>query len=250
MAEKCGEAAAMPGADVGDRIRQDDPSLAALDRPQGGRRRLLGHYCNSLFVDHAFIRLVYKNMFQLTPQMWRSSQPTPGHIAQAARLGVRTVINLRGRREQCGSWQLEKAACDRHGLTMVDFKITSRDMPKKEALRDARELFRSIQYPALLHCKAGSDRAGFMSVLYLFIHENLPLAEAMGQLHWRFGHVRQAKTGMLDFFFESYAAHAAANPGSDFWQWVDEVYDPAELKSRFMTSWWANTLVDRLLKRE
>jgi protein tyrosine phosphatase (PTP) superfamily phosphohydrolase (DUF442 family) len=231
--------------------------LPANDRPRPAldtRRARFDRYVNMLFVDHAFIRLLYKNMHPVSDRMYRSSQPTPGHLAEAARMGIRTVINLRGRRDDCGSWVLEDRACRELGLTLVDFPVNSRDAPKKLNLHRARAIWDSIEYPALMHCKAGSDRVGFMSALYLLVHEQRPLSEAMGQLSLKYGHVRQAKTGILDHFYESFAAHTAGfdRPVTveDFYQWLDEVYDPPAMKSQFMATWWASTLVDRILRRE
>ncbi|MEE3625714.1 sulfur transferase domain-containing protein [Nitrospirillum sp. BR 11752] len=211
-------------------------------------------YLNSFFKDHAFIRMIYKNMFQISPRLYRSSQPTPRHIAQAARLGVRTVINLRGRRDNCGSWVLEDEACARQGLALVNFPVNSRDAPKKHILHQAREIWRDAQYPVLMHCKAGSDRVGFMSVLYLFVHEGVPLRTALGQLSPKYGHLRHAKTGILDHFFETFLAYAEGQriePTVDaFYQWVDDVYDPPAFKKTFMTRWWASVLADKVLRRE
>ena len=66
----------------------------------------------------------------------------------------------------------------------------------------ARDLFNSIEKPALMHCKSGADRAGLMAALYVLIHCKKPVAEAMKQLSLRYLHVRQAKTGMLDSFLK------------------------------------------------
>ena len=54
----------------------------------------------------------------------------------------------------------------------------------------------------LMHCKSGADRAGLMSVLYRFLHEGVPLKEATQELSLKYGHFRQADTGILDYFFE------------------------------------------------
>ena len=35
-----------------------------------------------------------------------------------------------------------------------------------------------------------------------------------------------------------------------FFDWVETVYDPVELKRSFHASGWANRLVDRVLRRE
>ncbi|QJE73497.1 dual specificity protein phosphatase family protein [Aerophototrophica crusticola] len=213
------------------------------------KRALFGRYVNSLFKDHAFIRMAYKNMFQISPKMWRSSQPTPAHVAAAAKMGIKTIINLRGRRDDCGSYYLEKRACEKYGITLVDFPVNSRDAPKKEKMLEAREIWSRIEYPALMHCKAGSDRVGFMSALYLYVHEGVPIEQAVKQLHWRFGHLKQAKTGILDHFWETYRAHDKATP-TEFFEWVEKHYDPVAFKAGFMAQWWANVLTDRIIRRE
>ncbi|HYC05562.1 MAG TPA: sulfur transferase domain-containing protein [Azospirillaceae bacterium] len=217
--------------------------------PARTARAVARHFLNSIFKDHAFIRMIYMNAFDVSPNMRRSGQPTPAQIRDAARQGIRTIVNLRGRRENCGSWVLEEEACRRHGVRLVDFPVNSRDVPKKETLHKAREMFASIEYPALMHCKAGADRVGFMSALYLLVHERRPLEDAVRQLDWRYGHFRQAKTGILDYFFDAYRDHIRQDP-VDFYTWVDQVYDPPALKTRFMSQWWANVLNEKVLRRE
>lgn len=223
----------------------------AIKRGRGdmsnGWSRALGHF-ESIFIDHSCFRALYSNTHQISPNMWRASQLSPSQVGRAARLGIKTVLNLRGERD-CASFILEAEACAKHGLALVNFPVNSRDMPKKETLLKARELFRTMQYPAILHCKSGADRAGLMSALFLFVHEGRSLEEATRQLHWKYGHFKQAKTGILDYFFELYAAYNERNP-IDFWEWVEKVYDPEEGKRSFRSKEWANTVVDRLLHRE
>jgi protein tyrosine/serine phosphatase len=201
-----------------------------------------------LFLDHAVFRFVWTSRVEVAPGLFRSNQPMPFQLAREARRGTRTILNLRGARI-CGSYALEAEACARNRLTLVDFPVNSRDVPKRETIRAARELFQRIEYPALMHCKSGADRAGLMSVLYLVMIKGEPVEAALRHLSWRFGHVRQAKTGILDFFFERYLEDAKTS-GIDFFTWSQTVYDPAEVKSHFMSQWWANLFVDKLLRRE
>ena len=199
-------------------------------------------------VDHGFVRAVYSNTHCVTPDLWRSSQPAPYQLRRYARDGIRTVINLRGASET-GSYHLEADACRRYGLRLVDFSVNSRDAPRKEVLLKAPRLFEEIEYPALLHCKSGADRAGLMSALFLMLREGRPVDEALGQLSLRFGHVRQAKTGILDFFLEQYRDYAAEWP-IGFMDWVDQIYDPDAVRQAFHSRGWANWLVDRVLRHE
>jgi protein tyrosine/serine phosphatase len=205
-------------------------------------------YLDLSLVDHGFIRSIYSNTHRVTPDLWRSSQPAPYQLRRFAGAGIRTVVNLRGASDT-GSYRLEAAACERYGLTLVDLSINSRDTPSKEKLHRAQALFEDIAYPALLHCKSGADRAGLMSALYLMLREGRPVQEALRQLSLRFGHIRQARTGILDFFLEQYRDYAAATP-IPFMDWVDRVYEPAAVRHAFHSRGWANLLVDRVLRHE
>ncbi|MGB2509193.1 MAG: fused DSP-PTPase phosphatase/NAD kinase-like protein [Candidatus Puniceispirillaceae bacterium] len=197
--------------------------------------------------DHGVLRLAWHNLHQIDAQMWRSNQPTPGRVEQAAKAGIKTIINLRGPRND-GGWKLEAEACKKANITLIDFTARSRAAPDKEMLYGARDLFNSIEKPALMHCKSGADRAGLMAALYVLIHCKKPVAEAMKQLSLRYLHVRQAKTGMLDSFFETYAPYEAQ--GMAFFDWVDTIYDPKALHDEFMARPWAEKLVDGILRRE
>jgi protein tyrosine/serine phosphatase len=201
-----------------------------------------------LLVDHGIFRLAYLNAHRVTPRLWRSAQPAPHQIARFASLGVKTIVNLRGGREH-GSWPLQKEACERHGIRLVDFILRSRGAPERETILSAKAFFESLQEPALVHCKSGADRAGFFSALYLLLHEKLPLDEAMRQLSLRYGHFRFAKTGILDAFFEAYGREGEAK-GISFLDWVETVYDPERLEREFRPGLISSLIADQLIRRE
>jgi protein tyrosine phosphatase (PTP) superfamily phosphohydrolase (DUF442 family) len=214
-------------------------------------RRSLGPsatYLDMLLVDHGIFRLVYANSHKISEKAWRSAQPAPHQLRRFARNGIRTIVNLRGERD-CGSYWLEQEVCARNGLKLVNFQVRSRAAPTREELSGAKRLFDEIEYPMLMHCKSGADRAGLMSVLYRFLHEGVPIEEAKRELSLRYGHIRQADTGILDYFFEKYLQDNAVRP-MPFFEWVDTVYDPEELKRTFHSKGWANRLVNTILQRE
>jgi protein tyrosine phosphatase (PTP) superfamily phosphohydrolase (DUF442 family) len=197
-------------------------------------RRLFGPagcYLDMLFLDHGVFRVVYVNQHRLGERAWRSGQPAPHHVSALARQGLRTIINLRGERF-CGSYWLEKSTCERLGIALINFKIRSRVAPRREDVKAAAELFERIEYPMLLHCKSGADRAGLMSVLYRFLKEEVPLVQAKQELSLRYGHSRLRRAGILDHFFERYIDDNRRRP-MPFLDWVDKVYDPEELLRSF-----------------
>jgi len=116
-------------------------------------------------------------------------------------------------------------------------------------LRGARARFDAIEYAMLMHCISGAYVAGIMSVLYRFLKEGAPLETAKEELSFRYGHIRQADTGVLDYFFERYLADNAKRPIA-FWDWVETVYDADELKRSFSAKGWANRIVNSVLRRE
>jgi protein tyrosine/serine phosphatase len=207
----------------------------------------LNDWAELMLKDHGVLRLAWHNLHEIDDNMWRSNQPTPKRVEQAADLGVKTIINLRGPRND-GGWRLEAEACKKVGITLVDFTARSRAAPDKKMLYAARDLFNSVEMPALMHCKSGADRAGLMAALYLLIRHGRPVAEALQQLSFRYLHVRQAKTGLLDCFLEAYAPYEAK--GMPFFDWVDKIYEPEKLQAEFMSRPWAEKLIDGILRRE
>jgi protein tyrosine/serine phosphatase len=222
-----------------------------IDRtPPWVRRRLgpLFWYLDMLVIDHGIFRLVYVNRHRVGGRAWRSAQPTPRHIRALRRKGLRTIVNLRGER-LCGSYWLEQRVCERKSIALVNFQIRSRAAPTPEEIKAARDLFQRVEYPMLMHCKSGADRVGLMSALYRHFQDGVPIAEAKKELALRYGHFRQADTGILDRFFEQYLEDNARKPMA-FLEWVDTVYDPDEMKRSFRASNWARRLVDQVLRRE
>lgn len=199
--------------------------------------------------DHGFLRIRFRNLHQISDEMWRSNQPSPKHIADHAReRGIKTIINLRGESHK-GYYLLEKEACAEHGIDLVDYQMYSRDTPTREKVHGARDLFDQIRYPALMHCKSGADRAGIMAVLYMHFRKGMPIEQAVEQLSFNYLHVKQGKTGVLDYMFQRYLDDAAQRPMS-FMEWIDGPYDREAIKQDFLRTWKAKLKIDRLLRRE
>jgi protein tyrosine/serine phosphatase len=216
-----------------------------LTTPAGRRRTVLDH----LWKDHAYLRLGFSNAHWISDELVRSNQPWPFQLRAWKARGIRTIINLRG--GMATSFRaLEVDACRRLGLELVDFVIASRDVPTAEKILAARDLFETVRYPALMHCKSGADRAGIMAVFYKHYREGQTIREAVDQLSPRYLHMRAGLTGVLDYIFERYLAEGEP-AGLSFTDWVcSPAYDPAALKSEFRAQWWGKLLTDRILRRE
>ncbi len=210
----------------------------------------VGAWTNALIIDHAIFRFFYNTRYRVTPEFYRSSHPLPYQLRAAKAAGIRSVISLRGDEAHLGSNRLEWESCADEGLKLVHYPIGSRDAPEREQVLAIIDLFATLERPLLVHCKSGADRAGFASTLFLLSQERVPYEVAIRQMSfWHFGHIKQARTGILDHFFETYRVYSEHHDIS-FDDWVREVYDREAVRRSFHSSWWANQLTDFILRRE
>ncbi len=223
----------------------DSDMLPAPPHALTGRTDL---WADSLLKDHAFLRLVWRNFHTVEPgRLYRSNHPLPWQLARTARrYGLKTVINLRGKRN-CGSDRLSREAVRQLGLVQFDHKLESRGAPTAEGIQGLADIYRSMAYPALIHCKAGADRAGLAAALYIILHGGDSMA-ALRQLNWRYLHFPRSHTGILDAFFLRYRAEAEGR--LPFLDWVHTEYDPAKLHADFRANGLSAFFVDRILHRE
>ena len=203
---------------------------------------------DSLLVDHAIFRTVWSNFAPVLPgRVYRCNHPTPARLSElASRYRLRTLVNLRGHR-RCGSDALSREAARDLGLAHVDMAFESRGAPHRERILRFEALYRDLQFPMLMHCKSGADRAGLASGLVLMF-EGGSADEALQQLSWRFGHFNRSRTGILDAFFLRYRRDGEGR--LPFLDWVRDEYDEAALKRDFTAGKLASFVNDAVLRRE
>jgi protein tyrosine/serine phosphatase len=215
-----------------------------LSNPAGRRNA----WIDSLFVDHAVFRLAWSNLAPVIPgRVYRCNHPTPMRLRRLVRrLEIRTLINLRGRTHS-GSDALSREAAEGLGLDFHDMAFESRGAPHRERILRFHAIYTAMRTPALMHCKSGADRAGLAAGLVL-LFEGATAAQALRQLSLRFGHVRQAQTGILDAFFLLYQREGEGR--KPFLDWVRQDYDEAALRRDFHANGLASFINDWVLVHE
>ena len=206
-------------------------------------------YIDLIFVDHGFFRFYWRSLTSIDDNLYRSNQPFAWQLkADKKKRNIKTVINLRGKRN-CSSYFLEKEACKKLNLKLVNFPISSREAPKQETINAAQEMFSKIEYPAIMHCKSGADRAGIMAALYLILHKKTSAENAKKQLSFKHLHIKYAKTGILDAFLDKYIEDNKKLKVT-FINWVNNIYDREKLISSFKASRPMEILNSLILRRE
>ncbi|PYD73863.1 tyrosine-protein phosphatase [Novacetimonas hansenii] len=205
-------------------------------------------WIDSLFVDHAVLRMTWTNFRTVIPgRVYRCNHPTPWRLAMATRrLHLKTLVNLRGHR-QCGSDALSREAAHRLGLKHIDMAFESRNAPHRDRIERFEKIYRTLTFPMLMHCKSGADRTGLAAGLVL-LFEGGTADDALRQLSWKNGHFKRSRTGVLDAFFLRYQAEAEGR--IPFMQWVRTEYDEDRLRHDFRAGKIAAFLNDRVLRRE
>lgn len=181
--------------------------------------------------DHAFLRVMWRNLHQVAPGVWRSNQPSPAQLRKLHAMGIRTVLNLRGKVAQ-GFYLFEEETCAYLGMTLIDVPLSAKKAPPREKLEEINRLFHSMEKPFVIHCKSGADRTGLVSALYLLLIENRPIEEAQKQLSFRYIHVANSGAGIQDHLLRCYAA-AHRRSGVSFLDWMRTEYDPDEVTASF-----------------
>lgn len=183
--------------------------------------------------DMGFVRRVWTNTAQIAPGVFRSNQPDPARLARMQAQGLRAVLFLRGSASGA-PYRVEQAACAALGLSFHLCHLSAHRLPQADQILGLIDLFRSIDKPFLMHCRAGADRTGLASAIYLLAIEHRPVAEARAMLSARFGHWRWSSTGILDQLVLAYGA-AQRSSGIGFADWIATDYDPAAITCDFQT---------------
>ena len=215
---------------------------------KGSGNKLMS-YIDSTFSDHGIFRFFWRSWEELPGKMYRSNQPYPFQIKKdIKKYKIKSIINLRGERH-CSSFYLEKDYCKKNKLKLYNFPISSRDLPDKEKLIDFYILLQEIEYPCVMHCKSGADRAGLAAALYLIYKQNYSLLDAKKQLTFKHLHIKYAKTGILDYFFCK-VINQGIQDKSDFLDWIKNKYNKNRLKKEFKVNSLLDLIINIIFRRE
>jgi len=115
------------------------------------------------------------NLHRITPNLYRSEQPTALGFRNLEKLGIRTVINLRWFNNDD-----EEAAGTL--LRTERVKILTWDVDDKHVIAVMRMLKDPANGPYLIHCQHGADRTGLMSAMYRILEQGWSVDDALAEL--------------------------------------------------------------------
>jgi hypothetical protein len=162
----------------------------------------------------------------------RAAQPTRQLPELISDYNLASILNLRGGSSQDWWYSAEVKTANDHGLAFFDLPLSATKRPGRRELLQLIDTFVSCRYPLLIHCKAGADRTGLASAIYLMVQRAEPPRQALRAFTIYHSHVPLFGTEHLHEPIEEYAAWLEAKSLSHspdrFRSWVRDEYRSAD----------------------
>jgi tyrosine-protein phosphatase SIW14 len=111
-----------------------------------------------------------ENFYKVNDQVYRGAQPSAAGFASLAKLGVKTIIDLReiGEHSQTG----EEGMVKELGMQYVSIPVKRMATPDNGVVSHILGLLNdSTSGPVFVHCKRGADRTGAIIACYRISHD-------------------------------------------------------------------------------
>ncbi len=116
------------------------------------------------------------NLYKVNANLYRGGQPTEAGIRTLAKMGVKTIIDLRGedaRAKREENWA--KAA----GMRFINVHESNWRKPTDESVDGIlKQIDLTENQPVFVHCKHGSDRTGTVIAVYRITHDGWSAKQA------------------------------------------------------------------------
>jgi protein tyrosine/serine phosphatase len=134
------------------------------------------------------------NFGKIDEGVYRGAQPSALGITNLARLGIKSIINLRMTRDV---WKDEERLALAHGILYTNLPLSGTGRPSDDQVRIALEMIQTLPGPVFIHCQHGCDRTGTIIACYRIQHDKWS-NEAALQEAGRYG-MSKLELGMRNF---------------------------------------------------
>lgn len=120
-----------------------------------------------------------ENFHQVNDHIYRGAQPTDAGFQSLAKLGVKTVIDLR---ETDSRSALEKKAVESDGMRYINIPLRGMSAPSPAEVEKVMALFNDPSAGSVfVHCRRGADRTGTVVACYRIAHDGWENTKALSE---------------------------------------------------------------------
>jgi protein tyrosine phosphatase (PTP) superfamily phosphohydrolase (DUF442 family) len=120
--------------------------------------------------------------------LFRGAQPHTEGLQELQKLGVTTIVDLRGEDQEKQEWERKQA--EALGIRFVSIPVSGWDPPSNEQVAQFLALFRDAtkdgkaKERVFVHCRFGDDRTGVFVATYRMAYEGWQPQQAMNEMYF------------------------------------------------------------------
>jgi tyrosine-protein phosphatase SIW14 len=108
------------------------------------------------------------NFGKVNERLFRGAQPDAVGITNLARMGIKSIINLRMTNEV---WKAEEAEAHASGIAYTNVPLKGIGRPTDIQVATLLALIETLPAPVFVHCRYGCDRVGTIIACYRIRHD-------------------------------------------------------------------------------
>src|SRR6202047_5513252 len=133
---------------------------------------------------------------KISDVLYRGAQPSTEGLAELKKLGITTVVDLRGNRGPVAS---ERGLVESLGMRFIDIPVPGSSPPTNAQVAEFLALFKNDpQQKIFVHCYLGEDRSGVMVAAYRIAQQNWTVDKASAAM-LSFGFPHPLSPGMHSY---------------------------------------------------
>jgi tyrosine-protein phosphatase SIW14 len=123
------------------------------------------------------------NAGKITDVLYRGAQPKEVGLSELKKLGITTIIDLRGEDRQIVEWELKQA--ELLGIHFVHIPVSGWSPPTDEQVIEFLSLLlREQGHKVFVHCRFGDDRTSVFIATYRMAFEKWPAEQALKEMYF------------------------------------------------------------------
>jgi protein tyrosine/serine phosphatase len=117
---------------------------------------------------------------KVSDALYRGAQPSPEGLAELKKLGITTVVDLRGNRGPIAS---ERRQVESLGMRFIGIPVAGWSAPTNAQVAEFLKLFKADPTQKIfVHCYLGEDRSGVMVAAYRIAQQNWTVDQAFAEM--------------------------------------------------------------------